>query len=294
MWIDAVFSGGGVKAFAFAGALDVFERAGFQFKRTAGTSAGAIVAALLAAGYTASEMKQVVRTMRPDELLDPAARLRFPFYRWLRVYFKMGLYSGDALEQWLVRLLAAKGIRRFRDLPPDTLKIVAADVSRSRMIVFPDDLETYRLEPGMFSVARAVRMSASLPFFFEPVPLYYESGKKSLIVDGGILSNFPLWVFNRGEQLPTRPFIGMQVRDGEAANDLPAIHRATDLFRGLFSTMRRAHDARTLSKLEDSNVVTISVEKVSATDFTMHETNREVLYQLGAKAADDFLKKWTG
>ena len=55
---DAVFEGGGVKGIAFAGAIQAAEEAGVkEWKNIAGTSAGAITAALLAVGYTAAEIR---------------------------------------------------------------------------------------------------------------------------------------------------------------------------------------------------------------------------------------------
>ncbi|MFT8709395.1 MAG: patatin-like phospholipase family protein, partial [Sporolactobacillus sp.] len=117
MWIDIVFSGGGVKGFAFVGAIDQLERAGFQFKRAAGTSAGAIVAALLAAGYTSAEMKELMETMDTSQLIDSRSPVSFALFKWLRVYFRMGLYKGDSLEKWLLDVLAGKGVHRFADLP---------------------------------------------------------------------------------------------------------------------------------------------------------------------------------
>lgn len=49
--VDAVFEGGGVKGIGLVGALSVIEKAGYQFENLAGTSAGAIVAGLLAVGF---------------------------------------------------------------------------------------------------------------------------------------------------------------------------------------------------------------------------------------------------
>lgn len=63
MDINAVFEGGGVKGIALAGAVQAAEQRGIRFSRVAGTSSGAIVAALVAAGYTAAEMKQLIEAM---------------------------------------------------------------------------------------------------------------------------------------------------------------------------------------------------------------------------------------
>ena len=57
---DAVFEGGGVKGIALAGALHAFEEADFRWQNLAGTSAGAITAALVAVGYSATEIKGIM------------------------------------------------------------------------------------------------------------------------------------------------------------------------------------------------------------------------------------------
>ncbi|MFT8317453.1 MAG: patatin-like phospholipase family protein [Sporolactobacillus sp.] len=293
MWIDIVFSGGGVKGFAFVGALSKLEESGYRFKRAAGTSAGAIVAALLASGYPAAEMKTLMDGLNTRQLLDSRTKISLPFLKWLRVYYKMGLYRGDSLEKWLIDALAAKGVHTFSDLPPDALKIIAADVTRGRMVVMPDDLKEYGIEPAVFSIARAVRMSAGLPFFFEPVSLFDNSGERSLIVDGGLLSNFPLWVFDKGEELPERPFIGLQTTNQLNGYHPVKINNAVELFRGLFSTMREAHDEKTIQKLRDSNIIVIPIDKVQTKDFDISLEERDRLFALGRDETDLFLKKWS-
>ena len=60
MLINAVFEGGGVKGISLAGAVKSAEQANVSFHRLAGTSSGAIVASLLAAGYTADEMNVII------------------------------------------------------------------------------------------------------------------------------------------------------------------------------------------------------------------------------------------
>lgn len=66
------------------------------------------------------------------------------------------------------------------------------DLSEGRILVVPSGLAHYGIDPDRFDVAHAVHMSASIPFFFEPV---IEAGHH--FVDGGLLSNFPVWLFDR-------------------------------------------------------------------------------------------------
>ncbi|MBY6946558.1 patatin-like phospholipase family protein [Clostridium botulinum] len=67
---DAVFEGGGVKGVAFVGAIAKLEEEGYSIERCAGTSAGAIISALLAAGYTSSEVKEIMLNTDYNNFLD--------------------------------------------------------------------------------------------------------------------------------------------------------------------------------------------------------------------------------
>lgn len=73
MEIDGVFSGGGIKGLALIGAYQAIEEKGYRFKRIAGTSAGAIVASFIAAGYSSSEIMKIMDEIDLKELLDTNA-----------------------------------------------------------------------------------------------------------------------------------------------------------------------------------------------------------------------------
>ncbi|MEC1233254.1 patatin-like phospholipase family protein, partial [Bacillus paralicheniformis] len=184
MYIDGVFSGGGMKGIALVGAYEALEKRGFRFKRLAGTSAGSIIASFIAAGYTSAEIRQMMEELNESELLDPRfSLLPLKMLQWASIYWRLGLYKGDKLENWISEKLKAKGISVFGDLEQGKLKLIASDLSNGKMLVLPDDLNRYGLNPRRFSVARAVRMSCSIPYFFEPVKLKSSSGI-SVVVDG--------------------------------------------------------------------------------------------------------------
>ena len=64
--LDLVFQGGGAKGLAHIGAIKSLEEQGRSYRRLVGTSAGSIVAVLLAAGYSADEMEAVIAERMPD------------------------------------------------------------------------------------------------------------------------------------------------------------------------------------------------------------------------------------
>ncbi|MFC1871928.1 patatin-like phospholipase family protein [Chloroflexota bacterium] len=201
---DAVFEGGGVKGIGLVGAVAVAEAKGYRWNNLAGTSAGAIVAALLAAGYTALELKAVMEELDYNRFKDAGTLDKVPLAGPLAsLICEKGIYEGQYLKQWIRGLLQQKGIKTFGDLiteepgnnkpPRFKLRLIASDISRGRMLVLPQDIAGFGMRPEDLDVADAVRMSMSIPFFYEPIKRRNkQTGQASYIVDGGLLSNFPV------------------------------------------------------------------------------------------------------
>ncbi|MFS0837754.1 patatin-like phospholipase family protein [Paenibacillus sp. 1P03SA] len=304
MKINAVFEGGGVKGIALAGAVSSAMDNGFEFHDVAGTSSGSIVAAFLAAGYTGEEIKRLI--------------IETPFHKFLkrspifdtgivgsaaRLIWKKGLYSGDALEDWVSHKLEVKGIRKFGDLRKNQLRIVASDISQGKLLVFPDDVAQYGIDPGRFSIARAVRMSSSIPYFFDPVKIRKPARQTRhdepfrnqfvYIVDGAILSNFPLWLFDEPEQQPSRiPTLGFSLV-GKIPKHIHKINGIISMFQALFTTMMDAHDTRYIEENNYFRTIKIPALNVNSTQFNLTLEDSENLYEAGYRASDDYFRKWS-
>jgi NTE family protein len=291
MEIDGVFSGGGIKGFALLGACEEIENRGFRFVRLAGTSAGSIIAALIAAGYKSQEIYELLEELDLSKMLD-ARKSYIPFAKWLFVYWKLGLYKGNELEKWVKEKLEVKGFKTFSDLPPNALRVIASDISNGQMMVLPDDLGKYGISSGDFSIAKAIRMSCSIPYFFEPVKLRAKNGV-NIIVDGGVLSNFPIWMFDREDTRKIRPVLGIKLTHAEYEHEKHHIGNAVQLFSALFETMKDAHDARYISKRHAKNIIFIPTEGILSIEFKLTGEKKQSLYQLGKKHAHEFLKTWS-
>ncbi|WP_066060621.1 patatin-like phospholipase family protein [Neobacillus soli] len=292
MKIDGVFSGGGIKGFALIGAYEEIESRGLQFVRVAGTSAGSILAALIAAGYTSKEVYKMIDELDISKLLDARKTIvPFPLAKWLFLYWKLGLYKGDEFEKWIKEKLEAKGIRTFSDLPPQALRVVASDLSNGKMVVLPDDLQKYGISPGAFSIAKAIRMSCSIPYFFEPVKLRSVEGI-NILVDGGVLSNFPIWLFDQENVKKIRPVLGIKLSSSEYEHEKHKIKNGIQLFGALFETMKDAHDARYISKKHVKDIIFIPTKGVLFTEFHLSVEKKRELFEEGKKQAKQFLEKW--
>lgn len=292
MHIDCVFSGGGLKAYAFIGALDKVEERNLKIKRVAGTSAGAIIAALLAAKYTIDEIKRILFELQIEDLLDPPVLNKYmSFIKWISLYRKMGMYKGNKFEDWIKSVLSKKGLHTFQDLEENALKIVISDISLGKLVIIPDDLQRiYGIEPKNFNIATAVRMSASYPYFFMPKKLYYKN-TYSYIVDGGVLSNFPLWIFRQNNR-DKRPVLGMSLSETIDNVSSIKITQSLDMFRALFITMMRAHDTRYIAKAKQEQIVFLPVKQFKTLHSSMKLTEKQQLYNIGYDEMSRFLKTW--
>lgn len=295
MEIDGVFSGGGIKGLALIGAYEAIESKGFTFKRLAGTSAGSIIAGLVAAGYSSQELKDLLDHLDFKKLLDSRnSWLPIPkqIAKWILLYWRLGLYKGKVLENLLTELLEAKGVYTFADLPKDSLKVIASDLSNGRLLVLPDDLVQYGVPIDSFPVARAIRMSCSIPYFFEPVKLRSLEGI-SVLVDGGVLSNFPMWIFVNKDTQKVRPVLGLTLSSKIMDQPKHNIKNGVQLFEALFETMKEAHDARYISRKHEKDIVFISAENFMSTDFQLTKEKKDALIDLGRSKTLKFLKTWS-
>src|SRR5699024_9569781 len=184
------------------------------------------------------------------QFLDPPKLSTiFPFSKWLFLYFQMGLYQGNKFEAWLHEKLAKKSIHTFHDLRDGYLKVVVSDLTLGRLVVIPDDLHRiYGIDTSFFPVSKAVRMSAGVRYFFRPKKLPGKTKEKSLIVDGGLLSNFPLWVFEDSNGKRELPILGVKLSESIERIKPRKINTALDRLKGFFSQRKKTHTSERFTK----------------------------------------------
>jgi predicted acylesterase/phospholipase RssA len=369
MRYDLVFEGGGAKGMVFVGAYEEFIGRGHTLGRLLGTSAGAITAALLAAGYTPDEMLEAltekengksvfsgfmrepapftqeeisasaIRALlrnvnlkllpgfienRLDDAItealaqNPGARHFFAFVE------RGGWFAADRFVAWLTTKLDSgpwKGAqRRFSSMTlaqffaatQVDLSVVASDTSDGRLLVL-----NHRTAPEC-PVVWAVRMSMSIPLVWNEVIWATEWGAylgRTLtghtVVDGGVLSNFPIELFISDEpqvtklmgpkqdaavlgllideSLPVPPvarkrgiLVDVKVKPGE----LRTVQRITRLI----DTMTGAHDKMVIEEF-DHLVARLPAAGYGTTEFDMSDERREALVQAGRDAMAAYFDK---
>jgi NTE family protein len=294
---DGVFSGGGIKGLAFAGALRAAEEAGYdEWALLAGTSAGAITAMVLAVGYDADGMQAILEETDYSRLADiggPVGYVVNPLTR-------RGLTRGTALHDWLRHLLrrAPDPATTFGELD-GRLQVVGVDLAHGRLVVFPDDVGLYEddrgraFEPDDYPIADAVRISAGFPFFFPPLELRDRvTGKPGVLVDGGVASALPVFLFDRPE--PGHPTWAFRLVTGFAERpvhrEIGGLDWAFEMGIAVLDTAMNAFDRRHLLDFGDRTIA-LPTGDVGTLDFSLDRDEREFLVRSGYEAAKAFFAR---
>ena len=294
MKADAVFEGGGVKCIGFVGAVACLEENGYQWESLAGTSAGSILAALLAVGYTGKEIKEILANLNYKKFLSQSTLQSLPFIgKSLGLLVEKGIYSSDYVKAWMDGLLAAKGKRKFKDVAVGgycRLKIIATDITRRDMLVLPDDLPRYGLDPWEFEIAQAVSMSTAIPFYFRPAKIRY-GHKSHLILDGGLLSNYPIWIFDV-EGVPEWPTFGFKFVESGQSHSASGKTNIIDFMLDIVDTMINKDESRYIHAKDYVRTIPIPALGVGTTDFDLTREKSLELYTAGYETACRFLETW--
>lgn len=294
MYADIVCEGGGIKGIALVGAINCLENYGYTFKKMAGTSAGAIVASLIAVGYKGNELKDIVLNLNyPNLIFSNKLNKFFSITKGcINIFTKKGLYSTENIEKYLYNLFLAKGKTKFKDISINNespLKIIASDITNKRLLILPDDLSLYNIDPMEFEISKAVTMSISIPFYFTPYILK-SNGEKNFIVDGGLLSNFPIWIFD-SKELPSWPTFGLRLKE----DDTFQFKKRYCLFSYIIDIVRTAFSHNEDIYLENKDAIrTIDLPTLNtkSTDFNLNNSQILMLYKSGYKTTENFINSW--
>lgn len=340
--LNLVLSGGGIKGIAFVGAYEELERRYRKFGNIGGVSAGALIGALIGAGYSSRELVKILKEfdfsilkLRSGEYLEASLnrkirslmkerntindsdieallyRQDYPElqhikkhkddFKGIRGNFLSNLIAfsqqnafldGDLLEKWVTQLLANRGIHTFSDfrggiadkVNPRGYKVrmTAVDANSGRVIVLPDDIARYNIDPDKLEVAKAVRMSTSVPFVFEPCVLMKKEGnvlRQHYIIDGGVLDNFPVWLIDSNQQ----NIIGLKL-EGKEPKELQT---AENMLKKLLAN---SHDTGVpKNSYNIDNIAHINTGSISFLDFDINQENMQFLYEQGKIAVQKLL-----
>jgi len=354
-FVNLVMEGGGTLGIALVGYIYALEQANIRFLSVGGSSAGAIVALLLACLDKRTEEKgaalaEILSEMDMTSFIDgnvfacalsrllgsegaEKKKLRIMMLSVLSssyVIKKLGLNPGDKFLKWLIDCLDKAGIhtmddarRIIEDVPEGlihrvhgdkyvkttaSLKLVAADLTTSSKIIFPEMAPLYWEEPDMINPAYFVRASMSIPGFFQPMEVHgiskisdvtekwknlcAFSGRvpdKITFSDGGLLSNFPISLFHQS-CVPNAPTFGARL--GSYSRVVNEISSIGSYAGNLFNALRHYSDFEFIYQNPDYQrlITYIPTTGHNWLNFYMSDEEKLTLFKKGMSAAYDFLE----
>ena len=294
---NLVFEGGGVKGVAYGGALEVLDQRWMlgQIQSVAGTSAGAITATMVALGYSALYIKDKMlnldfKSFKDGSFFGDLERFRTQF----------GWYKGEVFLEFMQREVeGALGSKdaTFTDLNNKRLEegdkfkdlyVIGTNLSERTDRVF-----SYAATPDI-AIADAVRISMSYPLFFASRKL-----DGDVYVDGGVLRNYPLGLFDEQTQDETKPGVYLRNPNPNTLGlhldkNVLETRAITDLEQyagNLFEAILTVQDVALMDNADDvKRTVFINTLGIQATDFDITEQQKEDLVKKGHEATANYLR----
>jgi NTE family protein len=253
----------------------------------------------LAVGYDAQSLRETLDKFDFAKIADygPLGEAEIP----VNLELHRGATKGKALHAWIEALLAGapRKATTFGDLEPGKLQVVGVDLAHSRMVVFPQDVALYvdkdgrPLVPEEFPIADAVRISAGFPYFFPPMSLRDGHTKKEgVLVDGGVASAFPIFLFDRPK--PQHPTWGFRLYGGRGPErpSYTAIDGPLwpiDMLETIVDTSMNALDKLEMVAFKP-RTISIPTGNIPTLDFSLNDAQKKELYDSGYETAKKFFE----
>jgi hypothetical protein len=265
-----IMKGGGIKGLAYVGALEQLSRR-YRFDWYVGTSAGAVAAVLLGAGYSVDQLKDILKSKDFRDFFDASW-----WRKWVNLAVHHGMHPADSFTSWLDTLLAEKLRKasrvRLSDLP---YRVTVYASRRNKRAIRFDSRDNDA------DAAYAVRCSMSIPLVFTPQS---EQGLRTY--DGGLQHNYP--VTDLLSNYPGTPFMSLFIG--------PEVYepiRQRWVLLDLISIWTEAGDAEALTEYRDRTVI-IDPRPVGTLDFDLTDEEKEFLLACGRVGALAHLSNDTG
>lgn len=326
---NLVFRGGGMKGTAYTGALEVLDKKGIlkQIKRVAGSSAGAITATLVSFNLSYDETLKLIESLDfklvpqlrssnhenepewlPKFLSKEIMKITGDFEAVQRLMTKYGWYSSEYFNNWICGVISdhCEGnpdatFKDFQRLGYKDLYVISANMSKLKVSVFSAD------ETPDFPVAQAVRMSMSIPLYFEVIRFNGKKlGEGDFYVDGGLLMNYPLHIFDHpkfqenniwyenGINWETLGFY-LYTNPDKLSKDMK-IENFRDFITHLYESYNISLQIAEIENnpIDQRRSVKINTLGVSSTDFHLSKNDQEFidLVDSGKQATKDYLENF--
>ena len=274
-----LFGGGAIRGAAYAGAVKVLEELNINPHNIGGSSVGSIVAALMALGYCADEIKEIFLDVNFDLFRD------FQF----GLGPKFALSKGEVFLDWVRELIEKKfygskyekGKNKavtFRDIEKN-LFVITTDLSNFECKEFS------RFETPDFEIATAVRISCGMPGLMKP--LEYNN---TLLVDGDLQKSVPMWKLSQNMKTDDERILEFRLEGDFEGSDRNALDYVNTIY-SCITSIATSFIVDCYGKKDNYDYIVINTGDVIVVDFNYPREKREELVESGYKQTMDYFTK---
>lgn len=274
-----LFGGGAIRGAAYCGTVKAMEELGINPDTIAGSSVGSIIAALLAVGYSAEELREIFMQVNFELFSD--------------IQFALGpqfaLSKGEVFLDWIRDLIEKKVYgEKYKK---GTHKAVTFSDIKKNLVIITTDLSSFdckefsKWETSDFEIATAVRISCSMPGLMKPIEY-----NNRVLVDGDLQKGSPMWKLSKNLQPEDERILEFRLEGDFEGNDKNTIEYINSLYS--YATSIATGFIMSIYNQKDKyDYIVINTGDVNIVDFNMPKEKRANLMDIGYSQTMDYFKK---
>lgn len=274
-----LFGGGAIRGAAYAGAVKALEELNIKPENVGGSSVGSIVAALMAVGYTADELREIFLDVNFDLFRDFQFGLgpKFAlskgevFLDWIRDLIEQKFY-GESYEKGKNKAVT------FREIEKN-LYIITTDLSNFECKEFS------KFETPDFEIATAVRISCSMPGLMKP--LEYNN---TLLVDGDLQKSVPMWRLSKNLISDDERILEFRLEGDYEGSDKNALDYVNTIY-SCITSIATSFIVDCYGQKDKYDYIVINTGGVIVVDFNYPREKREDLVKSGYDQTIEYFTK---
>lgn len=275
-----LFGGGAIRGVAYCGVLKALDEIGVNYSTVAGSSVGSVIAGLLAVGYNAEEIQDIMMSVNFELFKDIQ----------LAIGPQFALSKGGVFYEWLKDLVEKKVYGD--DYKKGTHKAVTFSDIDKNLVIITTDLSNFeckefsKITTPDFEIAKAIRISCGMPGLMQPVEY-----NNRMLVDGDLQKSAPMWSLTKTLQPEDERIMEIRLEGDFQGTDKNAVEFLNAIYS--YATRTGTKFLIDLYGMRDKfDYVVIDTGDLNIVDFNLSSKKREALVDSGYKQTVDYFNNY--
>ena len=273
-----LFGGGAIRGVSYIGAIKAMEELGIAPNRLAGSSVGSIIAALLAVGYSAKELKDIFIKVNFELFKDISIGLG-PLF---------AISKGEVFLEWVRELIEKKfyGENYKKGSNP---AVTFKDIEKN-LVIITTNLSNFeckefsKIDTPDYEIASAVRISCCMPGLMKPIEY-----NKTLLVDGDLQKSWPMWKLSKHLLNDDERILEFRLEGNYDTNDISGINYANAVY-SCMTAMSTSFITNIYGNKDKFDYIVLNTGDIVVVDFNINEAKRNDLINSGYNQTMTYFK----